>query len=97
MAEAEQTMKDSAAQIAATETQLAEREQVHTAQIADMETQLRESQAEIAASALKSTAENKEAFKRMEEEVAAKFEETRKTFEKSLLEAQDAARVAKEA
>lgn len=32
----------------------------------------------------------------MEEEVAAKFEETRKTFETSLLEAQDTAKTASE-
>ena len=62
-----------------------------------MEMQLKASKEEIAASALKSTTENKEAFKRMETEVAAKFAETKETFEKSLLEAQDAAKKSDEA
>ena len=52
-----------------------------------MEMQLKASKEEIALSALKSTEANKEAFKRMEDEVANKFKETKETFEKSLLEA----------
>jgi len=70
---------------------------VHTARIADMELQLKKSQDEIQASALETTAENKEYFIRKEGELNARFQETQKTFEKSLIEAQYAAKKAQEA
>lgn len=62
-----------------------------------METQLAKSQDEIAASAQQWKAQNKEDYKRMEKEIAAKFEETRKTFETSLHQAQDKAKKASDA
>ena len=79
------------------EASLAEKEQQHEVRIADLDNQLKISKDELAAGAIQWKAQNKEAYERMESEIAAKFEETKGTFQKSLNEAEEAAKKAQEA